>query len=437
MYRLLTEKLLRWKSSSHRKPLMLRGARQVGKTWLVKDFGTKAMPGQMHLIDLEKHPEWHLIFEKDLDVNRIVAELELLLNVKINQGQDLLFLDEIQSCPRAIMALRYFYEDMPGLHVIAAGSLLEFTLNDISFPVGRLQIMHVSPLNFMEFLKAIGKTQLADLIVKPPESLPLTIHNKLIDLLRLYFFVGGMPECVGRYAENERLRDVFEVQSDLIATFRQDFSKYAPLADKQCLNTVLTSVARQVGRQIKYARLSDGFSHPTIKKAFKLLTLAQVIHKVSSVNPPEVPFGATISEKNFKSLLLDIGLMQQICNIPMDIEYGKSDLLSIYEGSMAEQFVGQEFISAGELPLYYWSRNAKSSTAEVDYLLTEKGMPLPVEVKSGPSGRLKSLHLFLKEYPRSQRGIVLSGAPFARLPEQNLEFWPLYYAYSLGNSLHK
>lgn len=432
MDRLITQQLIDWKNSKHRKPLMLRGARQVGKTWSIMDFGERYFKGAVHLVDLEKHPDWHGIFDRNLDTSRILSELEIFLNTSVVPGKDLLFFDEIQSCPRAIMALRYFYEEIPQLHIVAAGSLLDFAIQDISFPVGRLQIVNMNPMGFIEFLWAIGKTKAAEVLLDVPRTLPVTVHEMLLNELRRYFFVGGMPECIQRYAETERIRDAFEIQSQLINTFRQDFAKYARLSDKRCLNAVLTSAAQNIGRQIKYARMAEGFSNPTIKKAFELLRLAQIIRKVSSVNPPIIPFGASASEKRFKALLVDIGLMQNLCNIPVDTEFQKTDLLSIYEGAMAEQFVGQEFMVAGRTSMFYWARDVKSSTAEVDYLLDREGQTLPVEVKSGSSGRLKSLHMLLNQYKECSLGYVLSCAPYAELREQKLVFLPIYYAFSLA-----
>jgi len=434
MDRLIAQKMLQWKNQAFRKPLILRGARQVGKTWSVMDFGKRTFEGTVHLVDLEKHPDWHGVFERNLEASRILSELEILLNMRIVPGKDLLFFDEIQSCPRAITALRYFYEEIPQLHVIAAGSLLEFAMRDISFPVGRVQTMNLPPMGFVEYLWAIGKNKFADILLSPPQRQPDSVHVALLDELRRYFFVGGMPESIVRYAATGKMRDAFEVQAELINTFRQDFSKYAPYSDKRCLNAVLSSIARHVSRQIKYARLAEGFSNPTIKRAFELLLLAQVARKVCSVSPPVIPFGASSSEKLFKAILVDIGLMQHLCSLPVDIEYQKSDLLAIYEGAMAEQFVGQEFAAAGQTDLFYWAREVKGSSAEVDYLLDREGSACPVEVKSGPSGRLKSLHLFLKQFTKSPAGYVLSSAPFAELAEQKLIFLPLYYAYALASS---
>jgi len=414
----------------NRKPLIIRGARQVGKSWSIIDFGKSGFSGQVHVVDLEKHPDWHRVFEPNLDAKRILEELEILLNTRIVPGNDLLFFDEIQECPQALMALRYFYEQVPGLHIIAAGSLLEFALQDISFPVGRVQMMNMYPMNFAEFLWATNQPMLAEIILNQAKPQPEAIHTRLIEELRKYFFIGGMPECVKTYVDSGSITAVFEIQADLIHAFRQDFSKYAPYSDKRCLNNVLTAVATKVGQQTKYAHLAEGFSNPTIKKSYDLLCSARVFYKISAASGSGLPFGATASEKKFKTLVIDIGLMRYLNKLPPDVQEVSDNLLSLYRGSMAEQFVGQELLSAGQ-DLYYWSREAKSSIAEVDYLIDKNRKIYPIEVKSGPSGKLRSLHLFLTTYSDCLNGYVLSGANYASLPEQKLEFMPLYYAYSL------
>ncbi len=428
MKRFITQKLIFWRDRKNRKPLLLRGARQVGKTWVVSNFGKKHFPGRFHLIDLEKNADWHQIFERNLDVKRIVSELEILTNARITPGRDLLFIDEIQSCPRALMALRYFYEDMPELHIIAAGSLLEFALRDISFPVGRVQNMAMYPLCFAEFLLAAGKTVAAQSILAPPEKLPDAVHNMLLGELRRYLFIGGMPECVNAALENDKVRDAFVVQADLLHTFRQDFGKYAAFSNRRCLDAVLTSTAQNIGKQIKYARLAEGFTNPTIKRAFDLLTLAQLIRKIPAASPAGLPLGASASEKKFKSLMLDVGLVQSLCKLPLESEFLRSDLLNIYQGALAEQFVGQEFL-ATEQELFYWAREAKSSSAEVDYLIVKNGSIVPVEVKSGASGRLRSLHMVMQNYPDCPGGYIFSSAPYAQLSQKKLTFLPLYYAF--------
>ena len=434
MNRLVTDKLIAWKNQVRRKPLIIRGARQVGKTWSVVDFGRRHFEGAVHVVDLEKHPEWHRIFAGDLVARSMLSELEIFLNARIVPGKDLLFIDEIQSCPRALTALRYLYEESPELHVIAAGSLLEFAVRDISFPVGRVQFLEMHPMSFAEFLMATGKDRAADIVLSPPDRQPDSVHAMLLEEVRRYMFVGGMPECVATYAETGRMRDAFEVQAELVNAYREDFAKYAPHSDKRCLNAVLSATARNVGRQIKYTRLAEGFSNPTIKKAFDLLCMARVIRKVRAASPSGLPLGATASERKFKALMVDIGLMQYLCGLPVEVEYARTDLLAIHQGAMAEQFVGQELVAAGQPELHYWAREARNSSAEVDFLAVVRGEIHPVEVKAGPAGRLRSLHLLLETCPNCPSGYVFSTASQAELSEQQLIFLPLYGAFGAASA---
>lgn len=431
MERLVTEKLLKWKNNEKRKPLIVRGARQVGKTYSITEFGEKHFAGNIHVIDLEKKPALRKVFQKDLDPKRIISELEINLDKRIDFEKDLLFIDEIQTSKEALSALRYFYEELPEVHVIAAGSLIEFALKDLSFPVGRVQTITMHPMNFVEFLAACGKKISSEEVSYTVKSLPESLHNSLLSSLKNYFFVGGMPEAVKVYVESEKIRSAFEVQKDLLLTFRQDFSKYAGRSDKKCMDDVFISIAKNVGNQIKYTRLSAGYSIPTIKKSFELLSDAKLITKVRSANPTGLPLGISASNRIFKSVFLDIGLMQQAAGLQVDYEYTKDNLLSIFRGAMAEQFVGQEIISATDEELFYWSRNAKSSNAEIDYLIAMKNKIIPIEVKSGPAGKLKSLHLFLNTYSKIPLAYVFSTSEYSELKKQKIIFLPLYFAYSL------
>jgi predicted AAA+ superfamily ATPase len=435
MDRLFTQKLEDWKNSSGRKPLIIRGARQVGKSYTVAWFGKNSFIGRIHTVDLEKHPDWHGIFERNLDPFRIVSELEIILNAKITAGTDLLFFDEVQAAPKAIMALRYFYEEMPGLHVIAAGSLLEFAMKDISFPVGRVSLMTMTPMNFYEFLKACQKDKLAEIILSEPEKLPDSIHTALLDSLREYMYIGGMPQCVNVWRETRSMAEVFNLQNDLAGTYKQDFSKYAPYVDKRSLDYALGAVAKNIGHQVIYTRLSDEFTGPTNKKAIDLLTLARVVSKVHAASPASLPLSATASDKRFKALLVDTGILRSLNQLPSNIEYLKNDLLQMYHGALAEQFAGQEFIASGLENLYYWSREAKSSSAEVDYLIVKNNKICPVEIKGGAAGKLRSLHLLLREFPNVDQGYVLSTAPFGVMPSQKIVFLPLYYAFGLASQI--
>jgi len=427
--RFIDRELRQWKDSKRRKPLILRGARQVGKTYSLKEFGKKHFD-TVAVADLERNPAWHRVFEGDLSAKHICADLEILLKQKIIPGKTLLFIDEIQACPRAITALRYFYEELPDLHVVAAGSLLEFAMKEVSFPVGRIQFLQLFPLCFAEYLEAIGNAEAAATVLGEPKPVSQTVHNYLCEELRKYFFTGGMPESVQGYARSGSLHESFEVQREIIEAYRMDFAKYTPQVDRYCLDSAFTALSRNVGQQIKYSHLGEGYSNPTLKKAFDLLCLANVVRKVSSANPEGLPLGASASSKIFKALMVDIGLMQNLSGMSVDIEYAEADLLNMYRGSMAEQFVGQEMVVSQKGGLYYWDRQAKSSSAEVDYLAVMHGRIHPVEVKSGASGSLKSLHIFLDTYKDSGKGIVFSVRPYADLPEKNISFVPIYFAFS-------
>jgi uncharacterized protein len=431
MKRNILKDLTNWKNRERRKPLIVRGARQIGKTWAIQEFAKHNYESFIK-IDLEKNIELHSVFENDLDPQNIISSLEIALNQRIIQGETLLFIDEIQACPRAIQALRYFYEEMPKLHVITAGSLLEFALSDISFPVGRVQLLYMFPLNFYEYLCAIGKDQLAQKIKEKPCELPTVIHNMLLEELKKYFFIGGMPECVTAYIKTKSLLEAFEVQSEIIETYRQDFSKYGIRIDTTCLNEILSRTAEQVGEQIQYTKLDSHHTGPTNKKAFDLLCLARVLSKVPACTQGKNPLGGSVNHKKFKALVLDIGLMQRLNQLPVHVEMEHADLLDIYRGKLAEQFVGQELKQIGSAELFYWARDKKGSEAEVDYIIqNSQGEIVPIEVKSGAAGSLKSLHSCLKTFPEIKKGFILCSGKYKELAEQKITFVPLYYAESI------
>ena len=432
MERDIQNKLTQWKNSKHRKPLIIRGARQVGKTYSILEFG-KQYKGKVHQINFEKNPKWKDVFEHDLDAVRIIGELEVMLNSKINSEHDLLFFDEIQNCPNAIMSLRYFYEQLSKTHVIAAGSLLEFTLNNIPFPVGRVQTLEMLPMSFSEFLRANGKGQVNEIINSQPKQLSAIIHQTILEDVFTYFFVGGMPEAVKQFSNGGRISEVFEIHSDLLYTYVQDFSKYSPAVNAECLNTVLSSAAKYTGKQIKYSQLASGFTNPTIKSAFNALTNARLLRKVKATSPSGLPLEAGANEKKFKSVFLDIGLMAHLNGLSNNFMEIKHNINTVFQGAMAEQFVGQEFLAAGQKNLYYWARQSKSSNAEVDYLLVKNSEIIPIEVKSGSAGSLKSLHLLLNQFADIKNAYVLSHGELGKLKNQKLDFIPIYYASFLAS----
>ncbi|MBL7114227.1 MAG: ATP-binding protein [Kiritimatiellae bacterium] len=431
MKRLVEEKLLNWKASSRRKPLIIRGARQVGKSWLVEN----TLAGEFEnlvKVDLEKEQSLRRLFEGDINPQSIVRELEVQKG-RIIPGKTLLFIDEIQQTPRAIMALRYFYEQMPDLHVVAAGSLLEFAFGSISVPVGRVQYLHLHPMTFYEYLLALGKDVMAEELLKPPKVVSTLSSDAILSELRNFFFVGGMPECISVYKDSNSFNEVFQVQGEILESYRQDFAKYKPSVDISCLDAVLRKATLGVGEQVNYASLCRDFSGVTNRKAYYQLVKARVLHKVPSSNPSGLPLAANLNGKKFKTCMLDIGLMQRLCEVNKKTEMAVSDLLAIYRGKLAEQFVAQELIAWHGRELYYWSREQKSSNAEVDYLAVKDGLIYPVEVKSGAAGKLRSLHLLLKNYPACPQGMVLQSGPYRELPEQKLFFLPLYATSQLGD----
>ena len=431
MKRLVEEQVKNWIHSPRRKPLVIRGARQVGKTWLVDNVLAKQFDDFVK-IDLEKRRDLHTLFSGNLEPQSILTHLELASD-RIIPGKTLLFLDEIQACPRAIMALRYFYEEMPGLHIVAAGSLLEFAFGEISIPVGRIQYLHMHPMTFYEYLIAIDKELLAEQLLQQPDTVSKHIQQMLLNELKSYFFIGGMPECIKTYRDSGSMLETFRIQSEIIDSYRDDFPKYTPHIDITCLEAVFLNVAKSVGEQLKYTRLNEGYSGQMNRKAFDLLSKARIIHKIPSCDPSGLPLGATANQKKFKASILDIGLMQRLCQVPIELELRQQNLLAMYRGKLAEQFVAQELLAWHSSELYYWSRDTRGSNAEVDYLVVREGKIYPVEVKSGAGGSLRSLHLMLEKYHNCPQGLVLYSGTSKHVPEQKLLFLPLYCAATIGD----
>lgn len=420
-----TEKyLLSWKDSPRRKPLIIRGARQVGKTWLVENV----LAGEFEsfvIIDLEKRRDLHEHFENSLEPRTLLSRLELTTG-RIIPGRTLLFFDEIQACPRAIMALRYFYEEMPELHVVAAGSLLEFAFGEISIPVGRIQYLHIHPMTFYEYLIAMNKKPMAEYVLVHPSEVDKSIQKTILAQLKNYFFIGGMPECVKTYCNSGSMLETFKVQSEILESFRDDFSKYTPSIDPLCLDAVFLNSARSVGDQIKYSKLDQNHSGQTNRKAFDLLVKAKILNKISACDPSGLPLGATANPKKFKTSLLDIGLLNRLCKVSVELELQQDNLIAMYRGKLAEQFVAQELLAWHSSQLFYWARNARSSNAEIDYLAVFKEEIYPIEVKSGTGGTLRSLRLMLEKYKNCPKGLVFYSKEYSSLQDQKLEFMPLY-----------
>lgn len=400
MKRDIVQYFIEWKNRQSRKPLIVMGARQVGKTFAVEAFAKEYFERYLK-INLEEKPELCRLFDSN-NPRQILDELSILYNIDFIEGQTLLFIDEIQVCPKALIALRYLYEQLPNLHIVAAGSLLDHTLNEMNYsmPVGRVEFCYMYPMSFLEFLDAIGQNRLAQYIKRFDfsEDFSPVIHQKIIELVRYYYFIGGMPEVVKQYADSLSVSGIDRIFGAIATAFQYDFSKYGTRKQQENMVSVLKYSAINLGRKVKYVNIDPNTRSQMLKEAFAKLEMSRIIHNVTHTNSSKVPIGELINEKVFKPLFLDIGLANNISGIQM---VSVENLITANEGGLAEQFVGQELIATSlpyvDTKLHYWVREEKSSNAEVDYVFQQSNTLYPIEVKAGKSGTLKSLHLYLFE----------------------------------------
>ncbi|MDP2888213.1 MAG: ATP-binding protein [Bacteroidota bacterium] len=429
--------LLSWKAAKNRQPLLIRGARQTGKTYIINEFGQTEYKSLITL-NFERNPEYKDIFST-FDPQEILERISLYTGKKIESGETLLFLDEIQECPKAITSLRYFYEEMPQIHIIAAGSLLEFTLSSENFrmPVGRIQYLFLFPLSFGEFLTAIGESELRAFVVdiSKLEKTPENLHLKLIEYVRKYFIIGGMPAVVQEYISTRNIFDCQKIQRSILDTYSDDFAKYARKSKHQYLKKVFNAVPGMVGQKFVYTQVDREIKSRDLKEALELLETAGVVNRIRQVNGVGLPLAASINESYFKVIFLDVGLLHAISGIYAETAMEK-DLAAIFKGAVAEQFAGQELIAYQNTftkpTLFYWGRQAKNSTAEIDYLIELDAQIIPVEIKSGSTGRMKSLHFFI-DYYLSKKAVKISQAPF--LAGNPILSLPFYAMESIFNSM--
>ncbi len=407
--RIIDRYLSEWATRPVHKPILLRGARQVGKSTAVRHLGESFK--YYVEINLEKQSNYIDLFKKDLDVTRIVPQMAAMCGTPIVPNETLLFIDEIQESQEAIMALRYFKEDMPNLHVIAAGSLLEFVLDEIpTFGVGRIHSMYMFPMTFDEFLLANGEQLLLDARGQAniDAPLPAPLHEKLIGLMRTFMLVGGMPESVVKWVQTHDFLQCQEVQDDIITGYEADFPKYKKKVDPQLLIATMKSAATQATKKFVYSRVPGEYKTAEVKKALDLLIKAGVLVPVTHSSGNGLPLGDEADESIRKILLLDTGLMLRLLNMTMgDTSAITAQILTataadlVNKGPMAEMLAGLELLHylTPNLhhDLYYWVRQAKNSTAEIDYLLSRDMKVLPFEVKAGVQGGMKSLWDFMRE----------------------------------------
>lgn len=428
-----------WKISSNRKPLLVRGARQVGKSSAVRHLGE----GFKYFIEinLERQGNIKALFGDNLDIKKLCSQLSAIYNTPIIPGETLLFIDEIQESQRAISSLRYFYEDYPELHVVAAGSLLEFTLKELpSFGVGRIRSMYMYPFSFDEFLEAQGLSMQVE--YKRDEAncehpLPMPLHEEMISQLRSFYLVGGMPEAVRIWVDTNDYNECATVHNDILDTYLDDFKKYKTRISPLLLSQTLKSVALQAGEKFIYTQVSDNVNGTTVKEALALLTLAGLIAPVTHTAANGIPLGAEINPKFRKYLFLDIGLMQSLLGIqPADILIAnETDFIN--KGGLSEMFAGLELIKYADYlkktELYYWQRMERNAQAEVDYVISRKGKIYPIEVKANYSGSMQSMYKFL-ELKGCEYGIRTSLEPFSSY--EKVKVIPLYALSNIERSIN-
>jgi uncharacterized protein len=433
MNRTIDQVLKNWKQDPQHPVLLVRGARQVGKTYSIRNLGQSFE--YLLEVNFEEKNEVKAFFKGSLSPQEIIEKLSAYYGIPVVPGKTLIFFDEVQACPDCLRSLRFFYEKMPTLHVVAAGSLLEFAIEQIaSFGVGRISSVFIYPLSFNEFLQALGMSQLALTITQASIKNPIdpVLHKKALEYLRSYLVIGGMPAVVDSYVKEHNLTKCMQLLDRLLSGFRDDFAKYRHNAPVRQLVEVFESAALQTGAKFKYSTVNSDISHYDLKLAFELLEKAGLLYRIIHTDARGIPLGAQINPRRFKALLFDIGIFQRVMNLDLPAYLVQSDADIVNKGAVAELFVGLELIasSASELhpQLYYWHREAPSSNAEVDYIIRQGNTAVPVEVKSGSRGAMQSMHRFLSE--RSlPLGIRLSHENFAEFGA--IQTIPIYAAGNL------
>jgi predicted AAA+ superfamily ATPase len=425
-YRNIEPELLQWKSETEHFPLLIRGARQVGKSSVIREFG-KQFDYFME-INFEINPEISKVFDADFQPQRICQELSLLHNIPIEAGKTLLFFDEIQSCVPAISSLRFFYEKMPELHVVAAGSLLEFALEGLpSFGVGRVRSLYLYPFSFDEFLNALGENLLAKAIANasPNNPLPEIVHTKALNLYKRFLIIGGMPKVVSYYVQTGNLLKCQQILDDLFQSYQDDFVKYRKRVSDFMLLEVFRAVVRQNGGKFVYSKAIPELNAVQVKFCLELLVMAGLIFPVTHTAANGLPLGAEANPKFRKYFLLDTGIFHRMMQLDLSDLLLNNDFESINKGAIAELFTGLELVksSSRRAELYYWHRETRNSQAEIDFLWQKQREILPIEVKSGKKGSMQSLYIFLKEKELG-KGIRVSQENFSSF--EQISVIPLY-----------
>jgi predicted AAA+ superfamily ATPase len=428
--------LLAWQRSLSRKPLLIRGARQVGKSTAVRNL-SKQFDNFIE-INFDEQPEYENLFANTSDINDLIEQLAIITQTPIIEGKTLIFLDEIQASLPAISKLRYFYERKPNLHVIAAGSLLEFALSELpSFGVGRVRSLFMYPFSFNEFLGALNETQLVRILQQSNSAKPLNaiFHEKLKIYFKKFLIIGGMPQAVQTYVANGDLLEVQRILDDLIIAIQADFVKYKRQIPPASIKSVFDSIVKQVGTKFRYSNDFTSLTSPVIKQVVDLLEMAGLVHRVTHSSSNGIPIGAETNPKKTKLLIFDTGIYQRILGLDVASLLLKDDIEVVNKGNIAELFVGLELLKSNDCyertALYYWHREAKNSQAEVDYVIQNQDAIVPIEVKAGTKGAMQSMFLFMDE-KKSDWGVRLSLENFTEFDQ--VKVMPLYAVFNLNST---
>lgn len=431
MYRMAMENLFAWKQSRRRKPLIIEGARQVGKTWLMKEFGRQAY-GDTVYINFDSNARMAELFASDLDTKRLVLGLELYAGRKIDPENALLIFDEVQEVPRALAALKYFCEDAPQYHIVCAGSLLGIALHrGTSFPVGKVDFLKLYPLSFQEFLMAIGKKQFSELLDQQDFSMITSFRETYADALKQYYFVGGMPEAVESFAENQDFNEVRQIQKRILAAYEQDFSKHAPNEVVPRLRMLWNSIPAQLAKENKkfiYGLVREGARAKDYETALLWLSDCGLVHRVSRVNAPGIPLRAYEDMKAFKLFVLDVGLLGCMTGLHQRTLLDGNALFVEFKGALTEQYVCQQLKTLADLELCYYTNDRGS--CEVDFVVDTGGRVMPLEVKAETNLRAKSLKTYREKFS-PELAIRTSMADYRK--EDGLVNLPLYAIGQIGS----
>lgn len=424
MYRLAIERLYEWKKNKYRKPLIIEGARQVGKTWLMKEFGRVAYSDTIY-VNFDSNSRMAELFSADLQTDRIIMGLELYAGRTIQAENTLIIFDEVQEVPRALTSLKYFCEDAPQYHIICAGSLLGIALHGgTSFPVGKVDFLKLYPLSYKEFLMATGNGRFADLLVNGDFPMITSFRQIYIDALKQYYFIGGMPEAVQHYSDNRDFNRVREIQRRILAAYEQDFSKHAPNETVPKIRMLWNSIPSQLAKENKkflYGLVREGARAKEYETAIMWLSDCGLVHKVSRVNAPNLPLKAYEDLKAFKLFMLDVGLLGCMAGLRQGTLLDGNDLFKEFKGALTEQYVLQQLTAASEFNIYYYTNDRGS--CEIDFVVDTGETIVPVEVKAEVNLKAKSLKVYCDKFNPE---IVIRTAMTDYRQEERLINLPLY-----------